>query len=166
MPGDNVVAGAMVVALGSVVAGGIVVAGAVVTDVAEVVVVGGGGAEPVNHGKDVVDTAVDWGAVDGGVTGDVNRSGPTASDPAWDTRASPLGEWAPPPASNTLGNPHYTNAECGQTGDKVVVRAPVRAPCQAYEALVPAQHSHVWPPRLNNTQGAKVAPQSTPTSVC
>jgi hypothetical protein len=48
---ENLFAGDIVVALGSVVADGMVVAGAVVADVGAVVVVGGVGAEPVNHGK-------------------------------------------------------------------------------------------------------------------
>jgi hypothetical protein len=105
VPAENVVAGEIVVAPGRLVAGGTVVAGAVVTEVSDVVVVGSVGAEPVNHGKDVVDTAVDWGAVDGGVTGEVNRSGTTAPDAAWDRGTSPAGEPLPPLASKTLGSP-------------------------------------------------------------
>jgi hypothetical protein len=100
-------AGDIVVSLGRVVADGSVVAGALVTDVGVVVVVGGVGAEPVNHGEYVVDTAVDCGAVDGGVTGELNRSGTTAPGNGCDMEASLERDGVPPLAGKaTLGIPN------------------------------------------------------------
>jgi hypothetical protein len=100
---ESVVAPGKVVADCTVVAEARVVAGAVVTDVGEVVVVVGD--EPVNHGKNVVDTAVDCGAVDGGVTGDANWAEAPASDAARESEGLRAGDWVPPPASTTLGIP-------------------------------------------------------------